>query len=340
MRLGRRAAPGPRHGSTVAAHGPAGGDAAHRQALLRQGGDRPGRMARSPCFSAAARCARRKKSVLRLPTAALAAAVANEWLAQGETLRPETMPLTRLAATAAERIARAATGRRRCRRRLRRERPALLSRRRAGRPRRAAATHLAAAPRMGGGAMGRAAGGRRRSRADRATARGDRGAATRGGSGERPGAGGALLRRAGERLDHRRPRRPGRSDRRRDGLPRRRCSTSSIRRSAGASTPRPNGAAGRSPTTSAPPRLSCRWPGPRGFRRAVSPAPTRSADERSGELKRRRFSSAIEGRVQGVWYRGWAVQEAIRRGLAGWVRNRSDGSVEALFAGPSRPSTR
>lgn len=42
----------------------------------------------------------------------------------------------------------------------------------------------------------------------------------------------------------------------------------------------------------------------------------------------------IEGRVQGVWYRGWTVQEAIRRGLSGWVRNRSDGSVEALFSGP------
>ena len=42
----------------------------------------------------------------------------------------------------------------------------------------------------------------------------------------------------------------------------------------------------------------------------------------------------IEGRVQGVWYRGWTVQEAFRRRLAGWVRNRSDGSVEALFAGP------
>jgi acylphosphatase len=41
----------------------------------------------------------------------------------------------------------------------------------------------------------------------------------------------------------------------------------------------------------------------------------------------------IEGRVQGVWYRGWTVQEAIHRGLSGWVRNRSDGSVEALFAG-------
>ena len=42
----------------------------------------------------------------------------------------------------------------------------------------------------------------------------------------------------------------------------------------------------------------------------------------------------IEGRVQGVWFRSWTVQEATKRGLAGWVRNRRDGSVEALFAGP------
>jgi acylphosphatase len=43
----------------------------------------------------------------------------------------------------------------------------------------------------------------------------------------------------------------------------------------------------------------------------------------------------IEGRVQGVWYRGWTVDEAERRGLRGWVRNRTDGSVEALFIGPA-----
>jgi len=42
----------------------------------------------------------------------------------------------------------------------------------------------------------------------------------------------------------------------------------------------------------------------------------------------------IEGRVQGVWYRGWTVEEAARRRLRGWVRNRNDGSVEALFIGP------
>ena len=42
----------------------------------------------------------------------------------------------------------------------------------------------------------------------------------------------------------------------------------------------------------------------------------------------------VSGRVQGVWYRGWTADEARRRGLRGWVRNRRDGTVEALFAGP------
>ena len=41
----------------------------------------------------------------------------------------------------------------------------------------------------------------------------------------------------------------------------------------------------------------------------------------------------IRGRVQGVWYRAWTEQEATKRGVTGWVRNRRDGSVEALFMG-------
>ena len=41
----------------------------------------------------------------------------------------------------------------------------------------------------------------------------------------------------------------------------------------------------------------------------------------------------VRGRVQGVWYRGWAVREAGALGLRGWVRNRSDGSVEAVLFG-------
>jgi acylphosphatase len=43
----------------------------------------------------------------------------------------------------------------------------------------------------------------------------------------------------------------------------------------------------------------------------------------------------ISGKVQNVWYRAWTVQEAEKLALNGWVRNRADGSVEALFAGPA-----
>jgi acylphosphatase len=42
----------------------------------------------------------------------------------------------------------------------------------------------------------------------------------------------------------------------------------------------------------------------------------------------------IDGHVQGVWFRGWTVDTATDLGLVGWVRNRRDGSVEALVQGP------
>ena len=41
----------------------------------------------------------------------------------------------------------------------------------------------------------------------------------------------------------------------------------------------------------------------------------------------------VEGFVQGVGYRHFARRAALRLGLSGWVRNRADGSVEALLSG-------
>ncbi|QFU09426.1 Acylphosphatase [Rhodobacteraceae bacterium THAF1] len=43
----------------------------------------------------------------------------------------------------------------------------------------------------------------------------------------------------------------------------------------------------------------------------------------------------VQGRVQGVGFRAWTQRTARDLGLTGWVRNRDDGSVEAVFEGDS-----
>jgi acylphosphatase len=53
----------------------------------------------------------------------------------------------------------------------------------------------------------------------------------------------------------------------------------------------------------------------------------------SCESKQRTVRICIVGRVQGVGFRYWTEETAGALGLAGWVRNRRDGSVEALFSG-------
>ncbi len=50
-------------------------------------------------------------------------------------------------------------------------------------------------------------------------------------------------------------------------------------------------------------------------------------------MPRARARVVISGKVQGVYFRGTAEDEARSRGLTGWVRNTPDGQVEAAFEG-------
>jgi acylphosphatase len=50
-------------------------------------------------------------------------------------------------------------------------------------------------------------------------------------------------------------------------------------------------------------------------------------------VERERRRVLVTGRVQNVWFRDSCRSEALARGVAGWVRNRPDGSVEGVFEG-------
>lgn len=56
-----------------------------------------------------------------------------------------------------------------------------------------------------------------------------------------------------------------------------------------------------------------------------------------GKVRARVF---ISGKVQGVFYRSWTKQKAQKLNLTGWVRNLSDGRVEALFEGTKKSVTK
>jgi len=69
-----------------------------------------------------------------------------------------------------------------------------------------------------------------------------------------------------------------------------------------------------------------RWPAPKEL-----PNTGAMRDERDLTHLRLR----IEGFVQAVGYRNYVISEATRLGVDGWVRNRTDGTVEALVSGPN-----
>jgi acylphosphatase len=50
-------------------------------------------------------------------------------------------------------------------------------------------------------------------------------------------------------------------------------------------------------------------------------------------INAKRVHVIVEGRVQGVFFRAFTRDEAVRLGLSGWVRNRPNGAVEALVEG-------
>ncbi|CAM0913938.1 unnamed protein product [Alopecurus aequalis] len=71
-------------------------------------------------------------------------------------------------------------------------------------------------------------------------------------------------------------------------------------------------------------------------RRAMAAAASASATPQQPSAPKA-VRVVVKGRVQGVFFRDWTVETARALGLAGWVRNRRDGTVEALLSGdPAR----
>lgn len=62
---------------------------------------------------------------------------------------------------------------------------------------------------------------------------------------------------------------------------------------------------------------------------------TASMADHSAASDSKSVNALIKGTVQGVFYRKWTISAAQKLGLNGWVRNLKDGSVEAVFSGPS-----
>ncbi|KAL6336469.1 hypothetical protein AAG906_018424 [Vitis piasezkii] len=82
--------------------------------------------------------------------------------------------------------------------------------------------------------------------------------------------------------------------------------------------------------TSSTPRLSHRLHPLSSF---ISSMTTRASSNPPPSNPTKTVRVVVKGRVQGVFYRNWTIENATQLGLKGWVRNRRDGSVEALFSG-------
>ncbi|KAJ9181544.1 hypothetical protein P3X46_009665 [Hevea brasiliensis] len=78
-----------------------------------------------------------------------------------------------------------------------------------------------------------------------------------------------------------------------------------------------------------------RFPHLRSPLSSMTTPPQANSDPPQSTSSKKTVRAVIKGRVQGVFYRDWTVENATQLGLKGWVRNRRDGSVEALLSGDS-----